>query len=269
MRNEFVNLLKSQVGYHEGQTNGVWNNIQKYSEQTPGFAWSDGQPWCATFEAWGAHQQGLDGIWPMTASCSNAVTWWQNQGRWSDYPVLGGPMYMGPGGSTHTGVVYAYDSNNIYTVEGNSNDNGSAEGDGVYLRTRPRQGSGSPYGYGVPAFAEGTISADPKLGGTATASVPAPNTPPSPGVTSLLGPQWPGEVLKLQTPMLHDANVLTWQKQMSVRGWTITVDGWYGKQSDSICRQFQDDSTAHGWPLSKDGEVGAATWKATWNRPVS
>lgn len=187
-RDKFVNLLKSQVGYHEGQdSSGHWDNIQKYSEQTPGLEWSDGQPWCATFQCWGAHETGIESIWPMTASCSTAVSWWQEHGRWTQYPVLGGPFYMGPEGADHTGTVWKYDADTIWTVEGNSNDNGSPEGDGVYLHQRPRRGPNSPYGYGVPAYAEGTVSADPHLGGTVAASVtdgtptPAPQYVPFPG----------------------------------------------------------------------------------------
>ncbi len=183
MRDEFVALLLSQVGQHEGRDpDGTWNNVQRYSRETPGLEWSDGQAWCATFEAWAAHQLGIDRLWPMTASCSAAVEWWQDRDRWSSYPVLGGPFYLGPGGGTHTGVVVGYDADTITTVEGNSNSGGSPEGDGVYRRTRPRRGPGSPYGYGVPDWPEGTISADPALGGTRTAAVsppaaPAPNNP--------------------------------------------------------------------------------------------
>ena len=178
MRDEFTALLLSQVGQHEGRDpDGSWNNHQRYSAETPGLEWSQGQPWCATFEAWGAHRtSGLEALWPMTASCSAAVDWWQSRGRWSDYPVLGGPFYLGPGGGTHTGVVVAYDTDTITTVEGNSNSGGSPEGDGVYRRTRPRRGAGSPYGYGVPAYPEGTVSAAPRLDGTPTAHVNTPNT---------------------------------------------------------------------------------------------
>lgn len=168
IRDQFVNLLKNQAGYHEGRdANGNWNNIQKYSEQTPGLQWSDGQPWCATFECWGAHQVGMDALWPMTASCALAVSWWKKQNRFTEYPVLGGPFYMGPGGGDHTGVVWKYDADTIWTIEGNTNTNGSYQGDGVYLRQRPRRGAGSPYGYGVPAYKDGTISAAPDLGDTA------------------------------------------------------------------------------------------------------
>ncbi|MFJ5923842.1 hypothetical protein ACIQF6_14715 [Kitasatospora sp. NPDC092948] len=168
MRDQFVGLLLGQVGQHEGRDpDGTWNNRQRYSRETPGLEWSDGQPWCATFEAWGAHRTGMDNLWPMTASCLDAVAWWQQRGRWSAYPVLGGPFYLGTGGSSHTGVVVAYDATTITTVEGNSNSGGSPEGDGVYRRTRARS---SVYGYGVPAYPEGTVSADPRLGGTKTAT---------------------------------------------------------------------------------------------------
>ncbi|MDX2681115.1 hypothetical protein [Streptomyces soliscabiei] len=174
-RAAFVNLLRSQAGYHEGRdTNGNWNNIQRFSPETPGLEWSQGQAWCATFTAWGATKSGGRDVWPITASCYTAVQWWQQAGRWTEYPVLGGPFYLGSVGQDHVGVVYAYDADSIFTVEGNTNSGGSYQGDGVYLRVRPRRGDRSPYGYGVPDFAEATVSADPKLGGTATASVPTP-----------------------------------------------------------------------------------------------
>ncbi|RPE33614.1 peptidoglycan-binding protein [Kitasatospora cineracea] len=121
MRDEFTALLLGQVGRHEGRDpDGTWNNRQRYSTETPGLEWSDGQPWCATFEAWAAHRTGMDALWPMTASCLTAVAWWRNHNRWTDYPVLGGPFYLGPDGGSHTGVVVAYDADTIQTVEGNA-----------------------------------------------------------------------------------------------------------------------------------------------------
>ncbi|MEU6756981.1 hypothetical protein [Streptomyces sp. NPDC046685] len=177
-RTAYVNLLKAQTGYHEGRDkNGNWNNIQRFSPETPGLEWSQGQAWCATFTAWGADELRARDSWPITASCWTAVQWWKKAGRWTDYPVLGGPFYMGNVGEDHVGVVYAYDQNNIYTVEGNTNAGGGYQGDGVYQRVRPRRGPNSPYGYGVPDYAEGTVSADPRLGGTPSASVDVPAPP--------------------------------------------------------------------------------------------
>ncbi|MFG2995543.1 hypothetical protein [Streptomyces sp. NPDC048340] len=183
-RPAYVNLLRSQTGYHEGRdSNGNWNNIQRFSPAVSGLEWSQGQAWCATFTAWGADELGARDLWPITASCYTAVQWWKQRGRWTEYPVLGGPFYLGDAGEDHVGVVHGYDENSIYTVEGNTNAGGSPQGDGVYERVRPRRGPGSPYGYGVPDFVEGTVSADPRYGGTLSASVQPPQPPQAPRVS--------------------------------------------------------------------------------------
>ncbi|MFE2352200.1 peptidoglycan-binding domain-containing protein [Kitasatospora cineracea] len=274
MRDEFVGQLLAEVGQHEGRDrDGTWNNRQRYSTETPGLEWSDGQPWCATFEAWAAHRTGMDALWPMTASCWSAVQWWQAHGRWSQYPVLGGPFYLGPGGSSHTGVVYAYDADRIWTVEGNTSSDGSTSvGDGVYLRERPRRGSGSPYGYGVPAFPEGTVSADPALGGTPAARVgaQAPAPAPQPAAPAPL-PPLQRAITRVLINYCEGADAREWQRYMhDVRGWrALVVDGKYGPKSAEICRQFQADSTANGWPLVVDGKAGPKTIDAMLHRPIS
>jgi peptidoglycan hydrolase-like protein with peptidoglycan-binding domain len=79
-----------------------------------------------------------------------------------------------------------------------------------------------------------------------------------------VAPPWPGEYLRVQSPMLHDDHVRTWQQRMHDRGWSITVDGWYGDTSASICRQFQQQK---GLPV--DGIVGPQTWAAAWKAPVT
>jgi hypothetical protein len=183
-RTAYVNLLRSQAGYHEGRdADGNWNNHQKFSPAVEGLEWSQNQAWCHTFASWGADELGERTTIPITASCATGVSWFKSRDRWTDYPVLGAPFYMGTYGQDHVGVVTGYDEDSIYTVEGNTNSSGSPQGDGVYLRVRPRRGAGSPYGYGVPAFSEETVSADPALGGTAKASVPAATPPPAPAPT--------------------------------------------------------------------------------------
>jgi hypothetical protein len=110
--------------------------------------------------------------------------------------------------------------------------------------------------------------------GSAPAPAPQPTPHPAPApapapAPSGNAPAWPGEDLSVRSPMLHDDNVRTWQQRMADRGWSITVDGWYGPASAGICRQFQQDSTDHGWPLTVDGVVGPKTWAAAWQRPVT
>lgn len=91
----------------------------------------------------------------------------------------------------------------------------------------------------------------------------APTGAPSPSPAPQ-GPGFPGEYLSVQSPMLHDNNVRVWQQKMHDRGWTISVDGWYGNASASVCRQFQSEKG-----LTADGIVGPKTWFTTWNSPVT
>jgi hypothetical protein len=101
----------------------------------------------------------------------------------------------------------------------------------------------------------------PRPGAPATpAPVPQPTPPP---VQS--GPAWPGEYLKLRSPMLHSENVRRWQQRMQARGWPIDVDGWFGPASAEVARRFQTEK--HLTPV--DGIVGPVTWAATWNSPVT
>lgn len=82
---------------------------------------------------------------------------------------------------------------------------------------------------------------------------PAGNTPP-----------WPGRYLDLTTPMMQGADVQTWQSRMSARGWAIGVDGWFGPQTNTVCRQFQQEKG-----LAVDGVVGPVTWSAAFTLPVT
>lgn len=168
-----IAVLKAENGYREGA-----NNKQKYSPAVPSLEWSQNQPWCQTFQSWGAMKAGTASIEPRTASCRTACDWFKSRGRFSEYPAIGAQVFFGPGGGTHVGRVYKYDADYVYTIEGNTNNNGSANGDGVYLRKRARRDS-YLHGYGMPAFAEGVTTADPALKGKsgytykATASAPA------------------------------------------------------------------------------------------------
>ncbi|GGP72016.1 peptidoglycan-binding protein [Streptomyces melanogenes] len=165
---DVIRIAKAEEGYREGRSNGHWNNKEKYAHEVPGLGWvsDDEEPWCAVFTSWVALKAGAAALYPRTASCSEGVAWFQRRGRFSEYPIIGGQAFYGPQGSVHTGIVYAYNADTIFTIEGNTNTNGSAEGDGVYLRQRPRK-SAWIYGYGIPDFPEGVVVADPAWKGRA------------------------------------------------------------------------------------------------------
>lgn len=150
-----IDLAMDEVGYHEGKTGGQWNNRQKYAQEVPGLGWADGQPWCATFVAWLAMKAGVADLFPRTASCDVAAAWFKARGQWSEYPAIGAQVFYGtPADLNHTGIVVSFDGEHIYTVEGNTNTNGSREGDGVYRKTRRRRDA-NVVGYGYPAYPGG------------------------------------------------------------------------------------------------------------------
>lgn len=160
-----IAIAASQLGYQEGKTGARYNNNQKYSDQLPNFAWSDYQPWCATFVQWCFWQVGVnvpEGA--RSASCATSVNAYKRAGRFTEYPVVGAQIFFGPGGGTHTGIVERYDDTYVYTIEGNTNTSGSPEGNGVYRRKRVRRDA-YVYGYGVPLYRGKASSPDPRWNG--------------------------------------------------------------------------------------------------------
>lgn len=145
-------LAVGEVGFHEGKTGGQWNNRTQYAGEVPGLAWADGQPWCAVFVSWLATKAGAADLFPRTASCDAGAAWFKARGQWSEYPAVGAQVFYGtPADLSHTGFVIAYDADTITTVEGNTNVNGSREGDGVYRKVRRRRDAWV-VGYGHPAI---------------------------------------------------------------------------------------------------------------------
>lgn len=147
-----LQLANSQVGYHEGRSNGHWNNLQKYSDQVKGLEWSDGQPYCCTFTSWCFTQAGVAvPAGAITASCAAATAAYKKAHRFTEYPIVGGQVLYGAGGGSHTGIVTKYDDTYVWAVEANTNTSGSAEGDGVYVKKRVRRDA-YVYGYGIPYY---------------------------------------------------------------------------------------------------------------------
>jgi hypothetical protein len=112
----------------------------------------------------------------------------------------------------------------------------------------------------------------------ARGETPAPPEPPAPAPPKpTAGPPFPyGPDDYLGQPSadphchsgyyggVDQQNVQTWQAQMVARGWTLSVDGMYGPDSETACVQFQREKG-----LGVDGLVGPDTWAATWNAPVT
>lgn len=58
--------------------------------------------------------------------------------------------------------------------------------------------------------------------------------------------------------------IRTLQQRLRDRGWRISVDGKFGPQTRDVVRKFQ-----HEKRLRVDGGVGAQTWAALWEAPIT
>ncbi|WP_345701198.1 CHAP domain-containing protein [Kitasatospora terrestris] len=152
-----INRAEHWIGYREGA-----GNANRFSAEV-------GRPaesWCADFVSAVARESGNAAYFPDTASCAVGRDWFRRHGRLSVYPAVGAQVFFGadgnpwgPGGE-HTGVVTAYTATTITVVAGNTNADGSPQGDGVYRRTYRRR-SDYVESYGYPAYPEGLVCADP------------------------------------------------------------------------------------------------------------
>jgi hypothetical protein len=173
-----IAVAKTQIGVLEGRKNGVWDNDQRYSKETPGLAWSNDQPWCATFQVWCSWKAGQIKTVPVTASCAAIEAYAKAHGRWSTKPALGAIVVYGYTSPEHCGRVIGYDASTITTIEGNTTTPGvkggsESNGSGVALKRRPRDQW--VIGYFIPNIT-GVVSADPKYK-PAKAAAPVKVTP--------------------------------------------------------------------------------------------
>lgn len=126
-----INLAKTQVGYKEGS-----GNITKYAKdfdtKWPNFynGRKQGAEWCDIFVDWCFCQSwGPDAAMKLLcqpakscgAGCSFSYGYYKNKGQAGKTPKVGAQIFFYRGSSIgHTGIVVKYDSNKVYTIEGNS-----------------------------------------------------------------------------------------------------------------------------------------------------
>jgi hypothetical protein len=266
-----IDIASGEVGYHEGKANGHWNNKEKFAAEVPGLAWADYQAWCATFVSWVALKAGAAELYPRTASCSAGVAWFKKAGRFSEYPAIGAQVFYGSGGGTHTGIVIGYDADTITTIEGNTNDNGSAEGDGVYRKVRQRRSS-FVYGYGYPKFPEGIKSADPKYKDEAPKPAPVKPAPapvkPKPAPVKPKPVKPTSKLYKLSDavkPGCHHVQVKDIQQLLLKLGYKIpgAVTDFYGPNTEAAVGLWHERNPKYkNVGLRRDTRIGPAGYIA-------
>jgi hypothetical protein len=133
----YLMVLGSQVGYREGKTGSMWNNDQAFG------VWY-GYPrvaWCHQFVSWGAYVSGLLGtVIPKEMYTPSGENFFEARSRKVATPQAGDLFYVynaSLGRVSHVGVVEkVLSGSRVQTLEGNTNNSGSDQGNGVYRLTR-------------------------------------------------------------------------------------------------------------------------------------
>ena len=149
-------IYRAEVGVREETGRNDGSRVEEYLRYV---GLKKGQPWCASFVCWALGKAGIDN--PRSGYCPrlfgrDKLVWERRRGggglnlaSYDGGPVVGkteagsddsalvfGIYFPEKGRISHVGFVDACDGKYIITVEGNTNEAGSREGDGVYCKRR-------------------------------------------------------------------------------------------------------------------------------------
>ena len=128
----------SQIGTRELTGHNDGKSVEMYLRYCK---LSKGEPWCAAFVCWCLGQNKITN--PRSGYCpdlfSPKSTIWKRNNHNNITPIptdVFGLFFPEKGRIAHVGFIEHWSSSTITTVEGNTNEAGSREGDGVYRKIR-------------------------------------------------------------------------------------------------------------------------------------
>lgn len=130
-------IAAKEVGVREIGNTNTGRRVREYQDaDTLG---GTGYPWCASFVSWVLKQAKVEN-WLYTASCDFILDWARRNNLISKSPQAGDVFLLlsasNPNDAIHTGFVESVEANKFTTLEGNTNTDGSANGNGVYRLKR-------------------------------------------------------------------------------------------------------------------------------------
>lgn len=125
-----LNIAKAEIGVRELTGNNDGIKVERYLAYV-GF--KKGNPWCAAFVSWVFSQAGYHK--PITA-WSPALFPISKRTPIANPAAIFGIYFPEYGRIAHCGLIEKQEGDWLVTIEGNTNLNGSREGDGVYRKRR-------------------------------------------------------------------------------------------------------------------------------------
>lgn len=131
-----LEVARTQLGVREATGHNDGAAVESYLRSV---SLGKGYAWCAAFVYW-CYSQAAKALVvgnPLTQTAGVLDHWRRTTGTKVTSPQPGDIFIMDYGGGLgHTGIVKEVKGDKIITVEGNTNDANSREGDGVYERIR-------------------------------------------------------------------------------------------------------------------------------------
>lgn len=131
-------VYTSQIGVREATGHNDGKEVEQYLKAVK---LGKGYAWCAAFVKWCYDQCGIKttiNAWAASTVNQNNVVW--KGGKWYKTPRPGDVCTIYSYTMkriSHTLFFHRLEDNIVVSVEGNTNEGGSREGDGVYKRRRP------------------------------------------------------------------------------------------------------------------------------------
>jgi hypothetical protein len=138
-----IGIAVGEIGVREIGSSNRGKRVQEYQATTT--LGGSGWPWCAAFVNWCIAHSITVGLlkeypWIPTASCDFILDWARRNKILDTSPKAGDVFLLlsksSRNDAIHTGFVASVAAGKFKTVEGNTNDNGSANGNGVYSLSR-------------------------------------------------------------------------------------------------------------------------------------
>jgi hypothetical protein len=132
-------LYNQEVGVREQRNRNDGHRVETYLKYT---GHSKGAPWCAAFVSWCLGKAGIKNprtAWSPALLPQERIIWkngWQKEKIQPQAGDVFGIWYASKKRIAHCGFIDKWDESIIITVEGNTNEAGSREGDGVYRKRR-------------------------------------------------------------------------------------------------------------------------------------
>lgn len=136
IRNSVKDVYTSQIGVREATGNNDGKVVESYLKVT---GLGKGYAWCAAFISWTFEKAGVKALKsaysPAWFPNQNTI-WKQGKGQQPQQGDVFGIWFNNKKRIAHVGFVDNWGVKEVITVEGNTNEAGSREGDGVYRKRR-------------------------------------------------------------------------------------------------------------------------------------